>query len=68
MDILVIIFLSIAVLSHLMRLLYLFFKFKFLERLKFVTEQPSKLQMFLYYILTIGVGIYVIFVKIKLMQ
>ena len=52
--------LGISILSHLIKIFYLIFKPKFLEKYKTFSGQPSKYGLFLYYLLTIIVCIYVI--------
>ena len=64
-DLLVIILLSIAGITHLLRLIYLIFTPKFLEKIKLIANViPSKTQLILYYILTIAICIYAINIKI----
>jgi hypothetical protein len=65
MDYLIIALLSIATLTHLARLCYLFFRPKFLMKFKFITaEKPEKSQLALYYVLTILACIYGISLKV----
>ncbi len=54
--------LSIALITHILKLVYLLFKPIFMTRYKyFSNNNPSKIDLFLYYILTIGCCYYVIF-------
>ena len=57
-----ILLISIALITHLLKLIYLFFKPKFLSKYKYFTkESPSKTDLVLYYILTIGCCFYILF-------
>lgn len=53
--------LSLAFLTHMLKLIYMFYKPDFLKRIKyFSNDVPSKTDIALYYVLTIGVSYYAI--------
>ena len=53
--------LSIAIITHILKLVYLLFKPIFMTRYKyFSNKNPSKTDLILYYILTIGCSFYII--------
>jgi len=53
---------SIALISHILKLIYLLFKPSFMSRIKYFSEHsPSKTDLAMYYILTIGCCYYVLF-------
>jgi len=64
-DLFIILLLTIAAISHLLRFLYLTLSINLFKKLKYITEPPSKLQLSLYYILVIGVCIFAIIRKLK---
>ena len=54
-------FFSIGAFTHLGRLIYLLFKPKILDKFTFITNTtPSKTHLMLYYVLVIGVLVYII--------
>ena len=60
--------LCIAALSNFLRLVYLLFRPKFLENVKFIANYlPSKTQLALYYLLTIMVCIYALLYKLDML-
>lgn len=66
MDFAIITLLCIAGFTHLLRLLYLIFRPRILERITFVARtEPSKTQLALYYLLTIIVCAYAITYKLN---
>lgn len=53
---------SIALITHLLKLIYIFYKPKFLSKYKYFSkDMPSKTDLILYYILTIGCCFFVLF-------
>jgi hypothetical protein len=59
-------FLSTALITHILKLVHLLFKPTFLTRYKyFSNNNPSKTDLFLYYILTIGCCCYIIIKNIN---
>ncbi len=57
---------AIAVLTHVLKLIYIFFEPKILGKIKFISNRDiSKSQLILYYLLTILVCIYVIDIKLS---
>ena len=65
-EIFIIALLSIAGLSHLLRLVYLFFKPRILKRIDYISNPvPGKLDLALYYILVVGISIYAINLKLN---
>lgn len=66
MDYLVIGLLAIGALTHVAKLVYLFFQPKVMEKMKFIsTKNQDKNQLSLYYLLTIAACIYVINIKLS---
>ena len=54
-------FVFIGLITHILKLIYVFYKPKFLSKYKYFTNEiPSKNNLILYYILTITVCYYVI--------
>lgn len=52
---------SIALITHILKLVYLLFKPIFMTKYKyFSNNNPSKIDLILYYILTIGCSFYII--------
>ncbi len=52
---------SIALITHILKLVYLLFKPMFMNKYKyFSNNNPSKIDLILYYILTIGCSFYII--------
>lgn len=49
----------------LLRLIYLHFKPRILEKMKFIVNGPEKSELSLYYILALGAAIYIIYIKIS---
>ncbi len=65
-DILIIGLNAIAVLTHVLKLIYIIFQPKILEKIKFISNRNlTKNQLLLYYLLTILVCIYVINLKLS---
>lgn len=59
LDATVIVLMAIAGLTHIMRIIYLVFGIKLLEKIDFIANsQPGKSQLFFYYVLTIGACLY----------
>jgi hypothetical protein len=53
--------LSIALITHILKLVYMLFKPIFMSRYKYFSNiNPSKTDLILYYILTIGCSFYII--------
>ncbi len=53
--------LILSAVSHLLKLLYLFFKPQILAKYQFISNRThTKLETAMYYILTVGVSIYII--------
>jgi hypothetical protein len=58
--------LSIAIITHILKLVYLLFKPIFMTRYKYFSNiNPSKTDLILYYILTIGCGFYIIWKQLN---
>lgn len=65
-DFILIILYLIALVSLILKIIYLGFKPAFLKKLKFVTdEKPGKFSLSVYYLLTILVLVYCINLKLK---
>jgi hypothetical protein len=65
MDLFVILLIALAGLTHIVRLINLFFKMESLSKLKFISNPiPSKSELAAYYILIIGICIYAIKTKL----
>jgi hypothetical protein len=61
MDYSLLFFISIGVIWHILKTIYLFYKPALLKRLKPLNEEnPSKKDLLSYYLLTIIVGLYII--------
>jgi hypothetical protein len=57
---------SIALITHILKLVYLLFKPMFMNKYKyFSNNKPSKIDLILYYILTIGCSFYIIWKQIN---
>lgn len=57
---------SIALITHILKLVYLLFKPMFMNKYKyFSNNNPSKIDLILYYILTIGCSFYIIWKQIN---
>ena len=57
---------SIALITHILKLVYLLFKPMFMNKYKyFSNNNPSKIDLILYYILTIGCSCYIIWKQIN---
>jgi hypothetical protein len=64
-DLFVILLIALAGLTHLVRLINLFFKIESLSKFKFISNTiPSKSELASYYILVIGICIYAITAKL----
>lgn len=64
LDFVIIVLLSVGGLTHVARLIYLFFSPGLLSRIKFISNPvPAKGQLALYYLLTIVACIYAIAIK-----
>ena len=62
MDYSFLFFVLIGLITHVLKLIYLFFKPAYMSKFQyFSNETPSKLDLILYYILTIGCCFYIIF-------
>lgn len=64
MDSLMIILIGLTIIMHLFRLIYILFKPKSLEKYTFL-HLPSKMQLSLYYIIVIAIGVYGILYKLS---
>jgi len=68
MDIIIIVFLSIGAISHFLKLFYLVFRPKVLEKIEFIAnETPSRTALGLYYLLTVLVCIYSVLYKFEML-
>ena len=57
---------SITLITHILKLVYLLFKPMFMNKYKyFSNNNPSKIDLILYYILTIGCSCYIIWKQIN---
>lgn len=65
-DLSIIILLCVAGVTHILKLINIFYQPKLFKRLKFLSLEPSKIQLILYYLLTILVCSYGIFQKINI--
>ena len=66
MDFNTIILMSLSIIVHFFRIIYLLFKPTFMSKYKFFSDYTiSKYRLSIYYILAIAVGYYVIFKKIS---
>jgi hypothetical protein len=66
MDIILILFMSLAVFTHFLRLINLFIKLPFLQKFKFISDgNPSKSQLAMYYLLTIAICAYAVILKLS---
>ena len=64
MDSFMIILVGLTIIMHLFRLIYILFKPKGLEKYTFL-HLPSKMQLSLYYIIVIAIGVYGILYKLS---
>lgn len=62
--ILLIVILGWSAIVHVLRLINLYYPLPFLSRVKFIRAEPSKTEMALYYVLVIGIAIYVVYLKL----
>lgn len=66
-DFLIIVLLLIGAVSHFLKIVHLFFGFRFLSRIKaFSSTEESKLLKLCYYILAGGACIYSMYYKLKI--
>ncbi len=53
--------LILSIVTHVLRILYLFFEPQFLKKYKVISDRtPTKVKLILYYVLTVGVSVYVV--------
>ena len=65
-DIIVISLISLAGLTHFLRLIYLIFGPKFLQKFTFISDgTPSKFHLAMYYLLTVAICAYAIKFKLS---
>ncbi len=64
LEIPLLIYVAIAVLTHLLRLVFLFFKVPLPARWRFLSEPPDRGNLVLYYLLVILTGIYIIYERV----
>lgn len=62
-DYFIIFIVSFAGLAHFFRIIYVLFKPKFLEKIKFFSNPPDKTSLLLYYTLVAGVCVYVVYIR-----
>ncbi len=65
LDIAVIFFITIGILSFLLKLFNLIFKPRFLSTIKFINDPPSKIELGIYYFASIILLIYGIVYKLE---
>jgi len=53
--------LILSIVTHVLKILYLFFEPQFLKKYKFISARtPTKVELMSYYILIIGVSVYIV--------
>ena len=66
MEWVIIALISLAAISHLLRIVYLIFKPKAMQKIDFFSKPPNKGMLLLYYILVVGTCIYALDIKLNI--
>lgn len=62
-DYFIIFLVALAAITHILKIIYVLFKPGFMDKIKYISNLPGKTLLLLYYILVVGVCVYVIYLK-----